>query len=280
MSDVPSKLGLLPDEVAGSFLNAGVLQNAEPLPQNEIERASTLIDRDAEPVRELFDEAMGRFLSDERTAADAWLAPVLHATLRLTRREAADSGLWNYLALRLAPDYVYWRHLSREAAPTVARNRFVGPFHTQAFARLWWAAELFRDGPDYGPVKVACGNQDVLNTVLRLEVIRHRPTAQAIIRLLETGVVRTGREVNALAQAVNTAGTTLSYEALAPDEPRDTDAYRDWVEAADEAVVPFDRLPRGPEDGRIPKGSVDTLAKLFERLFVDSAAADATSEES
>lgn len=280
MNDVPSKLGLLPDEAAVKFLTAGVLENVEPLPQAAIERVSSATDWDAEPVRDLFDEAMKRFQPTERTAADAWLAPVLHSTLRLTRREAADSRLWNYLAIRLAPDYVFWRHLGRrQATPSVTRTRFVGPFYSQAFARLWWAAELFRDGADYEPVVVACGNQDMLNTVLRLEVILHRPTAQALIRLLATGVVRTGREVNALAQAVNTAGATLSYEALAPDNPRDPDAYRDWIEALQGAMVPFDSLPYGPDDGRVRQQSVDTLATLFKQLFTSAPAAHEMSDQ-
>jgi hypothetical protein len=270
---VNTTLGLLPDEAAARFLTAGVLENNEPLPLAAIDQGSEPTRWEAEPVRRLFDEAMKRFIPAERTLADAWLAPVLHATLRLTRREASDSRIWNHLAVRLAPDYVYWRHLSRGNPPTVSRTRFSGPFHSQAFARLWWAAELFRDGPDYGPVVVACRNQDVLNTALRLDVILHRPTAQAIIRLLATGVIRTGRQVNTLVQAVNTAGSTLSYEALAPDDPRDTDAYRDWIEELTGVLVPYESLPIGPSDGQARSTSVDTLATLFKRLFIESPGA-------
>jgi hypothetical protein len=270
---VNTTLGLLPDEAAARFLTAGVLENNEPLPLAAIDQVSEPTRWEAEPVRRLFDEAMKRFIPAERTLADAWLAPVLHATLRLTRREASDSRIWNHLAVRLAPDYVYWRHLSRGNPPTVSRTRFSGPFHSQAFARLWWAAELFRDGPDYGPVVVACRNQDVLNTALRLDVILHRPTAQAIIRLLATGVIRTGRQVNTLVQAVNTAGSTLSYEALAPDDPRDTDAYRDWIEELTGVLVPYESLPIGPSDGQARSTSVDTLATLFKRLFIESPGA-------
>ncbi|MFI7534367.1 DUF6339 family protein [Streptosporangium sp. NPDC049376] len=263
-------LGLLPDESAARFLTAGVLENNEPLPFSAIDRASEPSQRDAEPVRQLIDEALKRFTPVERTAADAWLAPVLHATLRLTRREASDSRLWNHLAIRLAPDYVYWRHLSRGNPPTVSRVRFSGPFHSQAFSRLWWAAELFRDGSDYEPVLVACGNQDVLNTVLRLEVILHRPTAQAIIKLLRTGFIHTGRQVNALAQAVNTVGSTISYEALAPDSLRDHDTYRDWIEELEGVLVPYDSLPAGPSDGKVRAGSVEALVTLYKQMFTES----------
>ncbi|MEO3807956.1 DUF6339 family protein [Sphaerisporangium sp. B11E5] len=266
-------LGLLSNEAAARFLTTGVLENNEPLPSSAIDQMSERSAWEAEPVRQLFDEVTKRFTPTERTSADAWLAPVLHATLRLTRREASDSRIWNYLALRLAPDYVYWRHLSRGNPPTVSRARFSGPFHSQAMARLWWAAELFRDGPDYGPVVAACSNQDVLNTVLRLDVILHRPTAQAIIRLLTADVVRTGRQVNALAQAVNTAGSTLSYEAYAPDNPRDVDAYRDWIEELMGVLVPYNSLPTGPPDGRVRSTSVGTLTTLFKQLLAESPAA-------
>ncbi|MET8156720.1 DUF6339 family protein [Sphaerisporangium sp. NPDC005289] len=265
-------LGLLSEEAAARFLTAGVLENSEPLPLAAIDQVSEPTHWEAEPVRQLFDEAMKRFTPAERTSADAWLAPILHATLRLTRREASDPRIWNHLAVRMAPDYVYWRHLSRGNPASVARTRLIGPFHSQAFARLWWAAELFRDGPDYKPVVLACGNQDVLNTVLRLDVILHRPTAQAIIRLLGTGVIRTGRQVNLLAQVVNTAGSTLSYEALAPDDPRDADAYRDWIEELTSVLVPYDSLPTGPPDGRARPTSVDYLATLFKKLFTESPA--------
>ncbi|GAA4598080.1 hypothetical protein GCM10023194_74680 [Planotetraspora phitsanulokensis] len=269
---------LLPDEAAARLLTTGVLENSEPLPLAAIDQMSEPTAWEAEPLRQLFDEAMKRFTPSERTSADAWLAPVLHATLRLTRRQASGSRIWNYVALRLAPDYVYWRHLSRGNPPSVSRARFSGPFHSQAFARLWWAAELFRDGPDYGPVVVACSNQDVLNTVLRLDVILHRPTAQAIIKLLTTDVIRTGRQVNALAQAVNTAGSTLSYEAHAPDGLRDVDAFRDWIEELTGVLVPYDSLPIGPSDGRTRSSSVDILATLFTQLFADSPSVREMSE--
>ncbi|GGP91100.1 DUF6339 family protein [Streptosporangium pseudovulgare] len=270
MSDILARIGHLPDDAAVKFLTSAVLEQREPLPMAAVDRASQPGPWEAEPVRQLLDEAMKRFEPESRTAADAWLAPLLHATLRLTRREAADSRIWNHLALRLAPDYVFWRHPGRPPTPAVNRARFSGPFYSQTFSRLWWAAELFRNGPDYGPVVVACGNQDVLNTVLRLEVILHRPTAQAILRLLSTGAVRTGREVNALAQAVNTAGSTLAYEALAPDAVQDADSYRDWIEDLGNVLVPYDSLPDGPTDGRVPEHAVEALVPLFERLFAEA----------
>ncbi|WP_343983760.1 DUF6339 family protein, partial [Streptosporangium amethystogenes] len=184
----PQRIALLPDSEALRFLTSGVLDGKEQLPQALISKACRPLDDsprwETRLLRDFIDEAMRRFGDGPPTAADAWLAPRLHAILRITRREAADAGLWNFLSMGLAPDYVFWRHIGRakksDDPQTVNSHRFCGPFHTQAFARLWWAAELFRDGDDYSPVELASRNQDVFNTVLRMEIIHHRPTAQAL----------------------------------------------------------------------------------------------------
>ena len=273
----PRRIALLPEREAVKHLTITVLQGAEDIPQAALDRVSVDLGSHArwaaDPVRDLVDEAMERF-ADAPAKADAWLAPRLHAALRITHREAANAGLWNFLALRLAPDYVLWRHLPRLSdkvpAPQVNPVRFNGSFHSQAFARLWWAAELFRNGPDYRPAEIACRNQDVLNTVLRLEIIHHRTTAQILARLLDRGQVRTGREVNALAQAVNAAGSTLFFDLLAPDGPRDNDAYRAWQDEIGITFVQYDFLPDGPDDGRVTEAAVDALLPLFEKLFAEA----------
>lgn len=277
----PQRLALLPSPQAAKFLTQGVRSGQEHLQQVPILRASQEIEEtsarwEAAPLRRLLDEAMLRF-DDNHTGADAWLAPRLHATLRLTRAEATQAELWNFLALAVASDYVLWRHLApgvdKEGNTRKASGaRFTGPQYTQAFARLWWAAELFRDGEDYRPAEIACGNQDVLNTVLRLDAIDHKPTALAITRVLDglttSGASRLGDRVNALSTAVNTAGSTLVYEVLSPHELPDLDALLYWIAEADNApAVPWERLPDGPPDGRARKASVETLAEMFGKLL-------------
>ncbi|MEU7020309.1 DUF6339 family protein [Streptomyces sp. NPDC046203] len=276
---LPERLAVISDAQASEYLTAGVLEGqddvrsialnkaAEPLPGNDVRG-------ELYRVRDLVDDAMTMFRSERPTAADAWLAPRLHETLRLTRREAAEKGFWTYLALGVAPDYVVWRHLpdpKADGSPrAVARDRFIGPHYKQAFARLWWTAELFRDGLDYRPVVVACGNQDMLNSAVRLDVIDHRPTAQALVRLLERGTVRTGREVNALMPAINAAAATLMYDVVAPDVDRDGEAVREWIEGADSALpAPRGALPNGPEEERVPGDAVRYLVAHFEELFAD-----------
>ncbi|UTT49878.1 DUF6339 family protein [Rhodococcus gordoniae] len=243
---------------------ATLLKSAVPLEEGEIRWH-------AEPVRDLLVEATERF-DEKPSSADRWLAPRLHATLRMSRSEAANNELWNYLAFIVAPDYVVWRHRN---AGFVQSARFTGPHYTQAFSRLWWAAELFRNSDDYRPVEVACSVQDVLNTTMRLDVIDHRPTAHAILRVLRNliavGSPRLGDQVNALSSAINAAGSTLVYDVLAPDAPVDDDAVAEWIaESQILGAVPLDQMPDGPSDGRVPKSSIETLVPMFEQMLADA----------
>jgi hypothetical protein len=271
--EVPAVLGLLPTATVAKYLSRGIQAGEQEPPQVALRNASESLPETEErwrtgPLRELVDEAMDRF-DGRRALADGWLAPRLHATVRMTRAEAADSRLWNFVGLVVAPDYVVWRHKGTEIVPA---TRFSGPHYTQAFARLWWAAELFRNGYDYRPVEIACRFQDVLNTTMRLDVIDHRPTALAILgvleRLSEEKASQLSDRVNALSAAVNAAGSTLVYDVLAPDQSADEEARREWIaESENAAPAPFDWLPEGPDDGAVKAQAVDTLVALFGELL-------------
>lgn len=271
-----NEIGLLPDAAIAKFLTRGMQAGQENPPLVALRKAAAQPEQsdarwNVEPVRDLLDEAMNRF-DDRPSRADSWLAPRLHATLRMTRAEAADRRRWNFLAMITAPDYVVWRHKGNEIVPT---SRFSGPHYTQAFSRLWWAAEMFRDGKDYRPAEFACGLQDVLNTTMRHDVIDHRPTAQSILRLLEelrnANTPDLGSRVNALSAAVNAAGGTLMYDVFAPDDTPDHDAVQDWVdESASMAPVPWDRLPEGPDDGKVSERAISALLPLFTQLLEEA----------
>ncbi|MDX2606310.1 DUF6339 family protein [Streptomyces caniscabiei] len=275
-SYVPERLALLATSAVDRFLTEELLRGEQVHGGIDLAKVVEPLSEDdarwsVEPIQSLVEDAMFKFRED-RTRADAWLAPRLHATLRLTRREAADKRLWNHLALAVAPDYVAWRHLSEPTASRperrIAAERFRGPSDRQCFSRLWWAAELFRNGPDYEPVEVACGNQDLIHTVLRMELIDHRPTAQALVRLLQNGQITGGREINGLSTAINAAGATLIYDVLAPDEPRDPSRLREWIAEAGSALpVGRHELPTGPDEDPAPEESVARLTSYFADLF-------------
>ncbi|WP_406310035.1 DUF6339 family protein [Streptomyces sp. NBC_00623] len=273
---LPERLGLLSATAVDPFLTEDLLKGVqghggvdlakvvEPLPEDDARWV-------VEPLRDLVDDAMYQF-KDNRTDADGWLAPRMHATLRLTRREAADQRLWNHLALAVAPDYVAFRHPPAAprggGTPRINRDRFKGAADRQCFSRLWWLAEMFRNGADYAPVVAGCANQDLIHNALRMDLLDHRPTAQALVRILERGVVSTGREINGLITAINTAGATLVYDALAPDEAPDPEALRRWITEAETArPVPRHDLPTGPDEEPVPEEAVAALTEYFTELF-------------
>ncbi|TXS06917.1 hypothetical protein EAO73_03565 [Streptomyces sp. col6] len=276
-SHLPERLALLADLNAARYITEGLRTGKEDVPAIALNKVTEPLPAEEargalQPVRDLVDDAMHVFGGERVTAADAWLAPRLHATLRLTRREAADNRLWNYLALGVAPDYVVCRHKSDKGEESkVAAKRFRGSLDSQAFARLWWAAELFRNGSDYGPVVTACGQQEMFNSALRLSVIDHRPTALALVDLMVRGTVRTGREVNALVKAVNASAATIMYDVIAPDIERDGRPLAQWIEEAEWApAVPRKVLPEGPDEERAPEESVAALAEHFAELFAEA----------
>ncbi|GGU13607.1 DUF6339 family protein [Streptomyces coeruleorubidus] len=273
---LPRRLGLLAATAAEPFLTEDLLKGleghggvdlakvVEPLPEDDPRW-------EAEPLRELVEDAMHEF-RDKRTEADAWLAPRLHAALRITRREASDRRLWNHIALAVAPDYVAWRHppapTSNGGTPRINPARFKGALDRQCFSRLWWAAEMFRNGGDYTPVVAACANQDLIHSALRRDLIDHRPTAQALVRVMERGIAGTGREIEGLMTAINAAGATLVYDVLGRDEPRDPEPLRQWIAEAGSALpVPRHDMPVGPGEEPVPEESVITLTDYFAELF-------------
>ncbi|GAB2805251.1 hypothetical protein GCM10027073_42230 [Streptomyces chlorus] len=273
---LPQRLGLLSAAAADPFLTEDLLKGiqghggvdlakvVEPLPDEDPRW-------EVEPLRELVEDAMHEF-RESRTRADGWLAPRLHAALRITRREAADRRLWTHFALAVTPDYVAWRHRSTPASgrseSRINPARFKGALDRQCFSRLWWAAEMFRNGKDYSPVVAACANQDLIHSALRRDLIDHRPTAQALVAVLGRGIATTGRDVEGLMTAINAAGATLVYDALAPDEPRDPEVLRQWVaEAGSAPPVPRHSLPDGPDEEPVPEKSVVALTDYFADLF-------------
>jgi hypothetical protein len=164
--------------------------------------------------------------SNDPASWDAWLAPRIHAALRLSRREAAMPGFWMHLAVVDHPEYV------RERFPNSAA-RYTGTDMIHALSRLWWGAELFRVGPDYSPVGLAFTPQDIPNTIFRLRAAHNRVFCVALLKFVATrrtdGVPLIGRQVNQLSTAINSQLFVMALDALAPDIGTSSAARRTWA---------------------------------------------------
>ena len=185
----------------------------------------------------------------DASESDRWLAPRVHTSLRLTRSDASDQDLWAWLATRFS-GYVEWRWGSKGE---VAQNRWRGPIHKQAFARLWWGAELFRDGSDYSPVERAFVFQDLPNSYLHRPLIRCRSLALGVVELItpndhpdETAKPTTADDINDLARVLNLATAGSPPEAETSFQRDDSMNYLQWIVAQPDVPEDWDAPVTGP----------------------------------
>ena len=187
---------------------------------------------DVKHLVSIVDKAIDKFDSAKREESDRWLAPRVHAALRLTRREAADQGIWDWLAIGPLQHYVRWRWMGDDR---VGAERFAGrEFNKHSVARLWWGAELTRNGSDYSATTMLFVKQDIQNSWFKTKLFRHRPTAIASLALLSTfsNGDFAGDEQRDLVKSLNVALTTTMLDAVATSAAVDADAMKEWCSEA------------------------------------------------
>ncbi|KQR10430.1 DUF6339 family protein [Cellulomonas sp. Leaf334] len=197
-------------------------------------------------------------------SSDRWLAPRVHAALRLTRREASDQLAWLWLALHY-DRYVTWRW--GEDAPA---NRWKGSINKQAFARLWWSGELFRLGPDYYPVERALVRQDFVNSYLHRPAVRNRPFAAEIIALTDgsrtDATVLSPDEINLLAVTVNLALAGTPPEVEIGPQNDDVQTYSEWVRSG-ATTDDWTTMPEGPPTQDVNSHQLSAARALVDRCW-------------
>jgi hypothetical protein len=189
--------------------------------------------------------------TDDRASVDRWLAPRVHHALRLTRELASDRTLWEWLAVRYA-NHTYWRWFDKgleRGSVGISEDRWWGPIHKQVMARLWWGAELFRDGADYRPVERAFVRQDLINSYLHRPLVRCRSLGLGILDVVapddDLGS-KTANDVNSLARVLNLATAGAPPELETEFQQDDWSAFAAWAGAVPELPDSWDPLPEGP----------------------------------
>ncbi|MEQ9498735.1 MAG: DUF6339 family protein [Deltaproteobacteria bacterium] len=149
---------------------------------------------------------------------DGWVGARLHRALPLTRREASDAGVWRFLAVVHRPAFVRHRWENRSWSTMWPRFWSIGMRHTSnTFARLWWIAELTRDGDDYTLTDRVLAKQGLAIPLFVRAWSWHRPAVVAAMDALE----------DAPSETVERVTRELSrYLATVPLEGRDEAALR------------------------------------------------------
>lgn len=197
--------------------------------------------------------------------SDAWLAPRVHAALRLRRSEAADRRLWTWLAMVRYDSYVRWRWPGVNGV--TSRKRFIGADRDNALSRLWWGAELTRNGSDYGTVVDAFSRQDIPNTWFVLDAFHNRAAALAALKLLPK---MGSKPINRLSSALNHFLTTIMLDSVAPLPGPDLVAIEEWIVGTlSEVDLLEDTLPTGPLEDPVDEAAVASVEALVRRVAVE-----------
>lgn len=228
-------------------------------------------DIDLDPLIAILNEGMDRF-RDQPDSSDGWMAPRVHAALRLTRREASGKSLWNYINVVVKPDYVRWRfsEMTDEGNSVVPFDRFTGEDSKNAVGRLWWVAELTRNGSDYQETVNVLRTSRFFTSWQPLDAMHHRPAAIGVCRFVREfndGKGLTDSQSQFLAKAFNLRLATLCLDALVANTKSDPLAIEDWcAETVDETKFMGDELPQGPDEDLVSEESIHAVTQVLSDL--------------
>ena len=174
------------------------------------------IDRDLvkDIIRIGLDRGYANAPSDEYKL-DRWLAPRLHSAIRLPRRIASDRRFWAWVAMSLAPKYVFARFQSNGR---VNPWRFTDDLLRNAVSRLWWAAELLRNGPDYSAVDAGLKTVRTAQFALELRYSWYRPATIAFVETVAGPPPATDDQMKELSKRANAYLSLAPLEAIGFDE--------------------------------------------------------------
>ena len=163
-------------------------------------RSNTLLDYQLEfpreiPIEEL-DAVMAKWGGHLRSGHhlgpehDGRMASDVRKSLPLSPAEAADEAVWWWLSLVRYPDVALARW--NQGAQSGLRERMLGTCGRNAFARLWWGAELVRSRDQL--VEQLFRNQDLFEAVIGRKLGRLPDALEVILERLGNKPGKAARE--------------------------------------------------------------------------------------
>jgi hypothetical protein len=207
---------------ARSFIGEEFLRGDREVDESDLQAylEPTSVELDISPLRTKIDEIVsGDEYAEYDSKIDAELAPTVHETLDLSRREASDPGLWHYLTVLVFPDFVRYRW--RFSSETAMREKFLGAgsdIYSNALHRLWWAAELTHESGDYSRTKRVLQSQELSNDIFDRWFARYRPAVTAVADALQD---EPSDVISETTTELRQRLSVFRLEALTEDEIRD-----------------------------------------------------------
>lgn len=197
----------------------------ERLPKEDINgyATSTGLYADLDWLGDRLNEIMDEFV-EYKGSMDRKAAPAVHQAVDISRREAADSGIWHDLAIRQFPEFVRhrWKYEGKRAMKKKFWTHGV-PLDSvsSTFERLWWIAELTRNGDDYTYTRRAFGNRRLCFRVFDIQLGRYKPAARACIEVLhdeEEDKYEDNDTIDYTVQKFRKAASNVTLEGRTEDE--------------------------------------------------------------
>lgn len=114
---------------------------------------------------------------------DAAAAESVREYIDIPRRVAAKDGLWHWLAVAKYHKFVY--HRWRESGNIEEKFLAAGTdIYSNALHRLWWGAELTREGDDYTLTRAMFRQGELANDVLDRWFARYQPASRTVVDFL------------------------------------------------------------------------------------------------
>lgn len=248
------------------FLSGGPLPNLdryrEPI-EEPVLREEVVAGVDVDLVGELLEQAIKQELDEGEL--DSWLAHRLHFAIRVPRRIAADRWFWAWLALTVGPSFV--RHRFKDKQGEVTEWRYTGVLTRNALSRLWWGAEMVRNGPDYSHVPLVFRRVRTAQWALELKYSWYRPAPIAFTRVAEAGSKPLSDDaMKTLSKKINAYLSLTVLEAMGLDDVQPDEFDKDWRKRQPALKEALAEKLEGPSDGYASGKAIEALEGWFKSL--------------
>jgi hypothetical protein len=211
-------------------------------------------------ISRLLEEGLSRELERDGEL-DRWLAPRLHFALRVPRRVAGDPSFWSWMVMEVGRRYT-WHRWNNNGDVTL--YRYNGDFKRNALARLWWFAEMARNGPSYEEVARVLRDPSTAQYAMELRYSMYRPAVIAFGRTAAN--LQLGFEaMKALSRKINAYLSLRSLEALGLAES-DGQYDADWWNDRPTLGEVLGQMPLGPRDDTVGETVIADLEGWFTEL--------------
>ena len=204
---------------------------------------------------------------------DPWLAPRLHSALRIPRRLATDEGVWTWLAFQCQ---LFVEARFRKGKKSLHPWRYRGAWSRNAISRLWWGAEMTRNGPDYSAVTLCFARTRTAQFALELMYSWDRAAAIAFSRVAEGadgGPRLSDAQTTRLSTKLKLLLSLRSLESFASDQESGTEEFdARWASEKPSlrSLLQADvRYIKGPSTGRATDTRILAVAEWLREITAD-----------